>query len=55
VNADGVATPQDAIVILRYLSLVTGPALTAGVVTGGARTDPAAIKSYLDGARTTWM
>jgi ELWxxDGT repeat protein len=55
VNADGVATPQDAIVILRYLSLVTGPALTAGVVTGGQRTDPAAIKSYLDGARTTML
>ena len=55
VNADGVATPQDAIVILRYLSLVTGPALTAGVVTGGQRTDPAAIKEYLDGARTTML
>jgi hypothetical protein len=55
VNADGVATPQDAIVILRYLSLVTGPALTAGVVTGGQRTDPAVIKTYLDGARTTML
>jgi ELWxxDGT repeat protein len=55
VNADGAATPQDAIVILRYLSLVTGPALTAGVVTGGQRTDPAAIKAYLDGARTTML
>lgn len=55
VNADGEATPQDAIVILRYLSLVTGPALTAGVVTGGSRTDPAAIKSYLDGVRTTML
>ena len=48
VNLDGQATPQDAIVILRYLSLVSGPALTAGVVTGGERTDPAAIKAYLD-------
>jgi ELWxxDGT repeat protein len=55
VNADGVATPQDAIVILRYLSLVTGPALTAGVVTGGQRTDPVAIKAYLDGARATML
>ena len=52
VNLDGVATPQDAIVILRYLSLVSGPALTAGVVTGGQRTDPAAIKAYLDDVRS---
>ena len=55
VNLDGAATPQDAIVILRYLSLVTGPALTAGVVTGGQRTDPGAIKAYLDQARTTML
>lgn len=55
VNDDGLATPQDAIVIMRYLSLVTGPALTAGVVTGGNRTDPAQIKAYLDGARNTML
>ena len=55
VNDDGLATPQDAIVILRYLSLVTGPALTAGVVTGGNRTDPTQIKTYLDGARNTML
>jgi hypothetical protein len=55
VNADGFATPQDAIVILRYLSLVTGPALTAGVVTGGQRQDPATIKTYLDQAKTTML
>jgi hypothetical protein len=55
VNGDGAATPQDAIIILRYLSLVTGPALTAGVVSGGTRTDPAVIKAYLDQARTTML
>ena len=48
VNQDGQATPQDAIVILRHLSLVSGPALTAGVVTGGTQTDPTAIKTYLN-------
>jgi hypothetical protein len=48
VNQDGAATPQDAIVILRHLSLVSGPALTAGVITGGAQTDPAVIKTYLN-------
>jgi len=55
VNLDGQTTPQDAIVILRYLSLVTGPALTAGLVTGGDRTDPTAIKTYLDQVRTTLL
>ena len=55
VNGDGLATPQDAIVILRYLSLVSGPALTAGVVTGGTRTDPVAIKEFLDKAKDTML
>ena len=55
VNGDGLATPQDAIVILRYLSLVSGPALTAGVVTGGTRIDPAAIKTFLDQAKPTML
>ena len=49
VNQDGAATPQDAIVILRHLSLVSGPALTAGVITGGAQIDPIQIKTYLNG------
>jgi hypothetical protein len=33
---------------LRHLSLVSGPALTAGVITGGGQTDPAIIKAYLN-------
>src|SRR5438552_1011127 len=40
---------SDGLLALRYMFGFTGPALTAGVVDPhGARTDPAAIKDYLD-------
>jgi T5SS/PEP-CTERM-associated repeat protein/autotransporter-associated beta strand protein len=45
---------SDGLLIIRYLFGLTGPALTNGALGGTAsRTDPAAIKSYLDGIRTS--
>ena len=42
----------DGLLIIRYLSGLTGTALTNGALGGTAtQTDPAAIKTYLDGIR----
>ena len=44
--------PTDALLVLRYMFGVTGPLLTSGALGGtSTRTDPAAIKAYLDGMR----
>ena len=44
----------DGLIILRYLFSLTGPALTSNALGGTAtRTDPAVIKTYLDGIRTS--
>jgi hypothetical protein len=58
VDASLTATKYDALtdglLIIRYLSGLTGPALTTSALGGTAtRTDPAAIKTYLDGIRTS--
>jgi len=46
-------TATDGLLILRYLFGVTGTALTSNALGATAtRTDPAALKSYLDGIRT---
>jgi hypothetical protein len=43
----------DGLLVMRYLFGLTGSALTTGALGSTAsRTDPAAIKSYLDGIRT---
>jgi hypothetical protein len=57
VDASGNVTTYDALtdglLVIRYLFGLTGTALTNGALGGTAtRTDPAAIKSYLDGIRT---
>ena len=42
----------DGLLVLRYLFAITGPALTSGALGGTAtRTDPTAIKAYLDSIR----
>ena len=45
--------PTDGLLTLRYLFGMTGNSLVSGVVFGGTatRTDPVAIKTYLDGIR----
>ena len=43
----------DGLLVIRYLFGLTGPSLTLNALGGTAqRTDPAAIKTYLDGVRT---
>jgi hypothetical protein len=58
VDASITATKYDALtdglLVIRYLFGLTGPSLTAGALGSTAtRTDPAAIKTYLDGIRTS--
>ena len=53
VDGNGRYDPHtDGLLVTRYLLGMTGPALTAGAIGAGAnRSDPAAIKTYLDGIR----